>query len=208
MVEDINFLLDRPALLLMTLLTGALVSRLINHAVDFYERKQKRKYWRGRFSRKNRKLSPIEKPQVPVFDAAEQLRCAMEHDFSQRSLLNRGEKRVFEIIERSLSEENSSWRAMCQVSLGEILSSPNENAFRAVNSKRVDMLIVDKGFKPLYAIELQGSGHHLGNTAAARDAVKKEALRKAGVGYIEIISGDTPAELRRTIGKLVRAHNA
>jgi len=31
-----------------------------------------------------------------------------------------------------------------------------------------------------HALEYQGSGHHNGSCAAARDAVKKEALRKAG----------------------------
>ena len=41
--------------------------------------------------------------------------------------------------------------------------------------------------------------------AAARDAVKREALRRAGVGYVEAVAGDTPAELRRVVEWLVRA---
>ena len=41
--------------------------------------------------------------------------------------------------------------------------------------------------------------------AAARDAVKREALRRAGVGYGEAVAGDTPAELRRVVEWLVRA---
>jgi hypothetical protein len=32
--------------------------------------------------------------------------------------------------------------------------------------------------------------------------VKKEALRRAGIGYIEVVSGDTPAEVREMIRKL------
>lgn len=35
----------------------------------------------------------------------------------------------------------------------------------------------------------------------AIDAVKKEALRRAGIGYVEVVAGDTPAELRRLVGK-------
>jgi hypothetical protein len=56
-----------------------------------------------------------------------------------------------------------------------------------------------------YTIEYQGSGHHLeGGTAAARDAVKKEALRKAGIGYHEVVAGHTTAgELKRLVEKLV-----
>ena len=41
-------------------------------------------------------------------------------------------------------------------------------------------------------------------TAAARDAVKKEALRRAGVGYHEVVAGHTsPSELRRLVARLV-----
>ena len=90
---------------------------------------------------------------------------------------------------------------MGQVSLGQILASEDKGAYLAINSKRVDLLIVDADCRPLHAIEFQGTGHHQG-TAAARDAIKKEALRRAGVGYIEVISGDTPADLRAIVRKL------
>ena len=54
-----------------------------------------------------------------------------------------------------------------------------------------------------HALEYQGTGHHQGS-AAARDAVKKEALRKAGVGYHEVVAGHTtPKELRLLVEKLV-----
>jgi hypothetical protein len=90
---------------------------------------------------------------------------------------------------------------MAQVSLGEILTSPSELAFRAINSKRVDLLLINMAGYPVHAIEYQGSGHHLG-PAATRDAIKREALRKAGVGYVEIKPGDTPAEVRRLLLRL------
>lgn len=51
-----------------------------------------------------------------------------------------------------------------------------------------------------------GGGHFKGaHATAARDAVKKEALRPAGIGYAEVVAGDTPAELRRVVERLVRA---
>ena len=56
-----------------------------------------------------------------------------------------------------------------------------------------------------HAIEYQGGGHFNGTHAtAARDAVKKEALRRAGIGYVEVVAGDTPAELRRVVERLVK----
>ncbi len=51
---------------------------------------------------------------------------------------------------------------------------------------------------------VRGTGEH-GN--AARDAVKKEALRRAGIGYVEVVAGDTPAELRRVVERLVQKPN-
>jgi hypothetical protein len=34
--------------------------------------------------------------------------------------------------------------------------------------------------------------------------VKTEALRRAGIGYTKVVPGDTPAELRRLIAKLIQ----
>jgi len=43
-----------------------------------------------------------------------------------------------------------------------------------------------------------------GNSAAARDAVNKEARRKAGIGYHEVVARHmTAGELRALVGKLV-----
>jgi hypothetical protein len=49
----------------------------------------------------------------------------------------------------------------------------------------VDIVVISGDGFPVAAIEYQGGGHYQGN-AAARDAVKREALRKAGVKYVEI----------------------
>ena len=93
---------------------------------------------------------------------------------------------------------------MAQVCIGEFLASPDTEAFRAVNSKRVDFALMDENCCVRHALEYQGSGHHVGSSAAARDAVKKEALRKAGIGYHEVVAGHTtPSELRTLVEKLV-----
>jgi hypothetical protein len=44
----------------------------------------------------------------------------------------------------------------------------------------------------------------LSNNTAARDAVKREALRRAGIGYVEVVSGDTPAIVRDKVRRLVQ----
>ena len=85
-----------------------------------------------------------------------------------------------------------------------------KDAYACINSKRVDLLIVDDDCRPLHAIEYQGGAHYKGaHATAARDAVKKEALRRAGIGYVEVVGGDDePAELRQVVEKLVQKATA
>lgn len=111
-------------------------------------------------------------------DAADQLRIVMGASFTVKPLLNKSEARVFRELDRFVLSCNPGWQVMAQVSLGEILLSKDADAFRCINSKRVDLLLVDEECRPRHAIEYQGGAHHQG-AAAARDAVKKEALRRA-----------------------------
>lgn len=109
--------------------------------------------------------------------------------------MNYAEYRVFKIIEDENLTERTGHRVFAQTSLGEVLQSENSDAFRSINAKRVDILIVDRAGWPVVAVEYQGSEHYQG-TAAARDAIKKEALRKAGVAYVEIMPGDNDDQIR------------
>ena len=134
-------------------------------------------------------------------DAADQLRIVMGAQFSVQPLLNRSEARVFRELDRIVIASNPGWQVMAQVSLGEILRCEDATAYGCINSKRVDLLLVDEECRPRHALEYQGMAHHQG-TAAARDAVKKEALRRAGIGYHEVVAGHTtPSDLRRLIGE-------
>jgi hypothetical protein len=136
-------------------------------------------------------------------DAADQLRIVLGAEFSAQPLLNGKEARVFRELDKMVIDCNPDWQVMAQVSLGEILRSRDAVAYACVNSKRVDLLLVDGNCRPRHAIEYQGLGHHQ-SMAAARDAVKKEALRRAGIGYHEVVAGHTtPSELRRLVERLV-----
>lgn len=163
---------------------------------------------RGRGTSASFDTSPVPLPnKVP--DAADQLRTVMQAEFKPQPLLNKSEARLFLTLEKIVADISPGWRVMAQVSLGEILRSPDVGAYRCINSKRVDLLIIDGECKPLHAIEYQGRGHFKGADAtAARDAVKKEALRRAGIGYLEVVAGDTPAELRRVLERLVQKADA
>jgi hypothetical protein len=108
-----------------------------------------------------------------VPDAADQLRTVMKADFKAQPLLNRSEARLFKAIDRQVLEARPGWQVMAQVSLGGILKCEDKAAYGCINSKRVDLLIVDEECRPLHAIEYQGGGHFKGaHHTAARDAVK------------------------------------
>jgi Protein of unknown function (DUF2726) len=140
----------------------------------------------------------------PITDPAEQLRLVMGARFERRRLLSRSEAHVLYAAERAINIADLKWRVMAQVSLGEVLSSPDARAYSAINSKRVDLLIVSRSGDPIAAIEYQGHGHYQG-TAAARDAVKKEALRKAGVGYIAVTPEGGTEDMAREISRIAQA---
>ena len=211
MPPEILALIDKPLSLIAVLFVGAFVGM----SVEQFLSKQRRAAWRrrnsGKWEKRGREPLPFQakadaSPKVP--DAADQLRTVMKADFKAQPLLNKSEARLFKAMDAMVIElAPPGWQVMAQVSLGEILRCEDKAAYGCINSKRVDLLIVDADCNPRTAIEYQGGGHFQGaHATAARDAVKKEALRRAGIGYEEIVGGHhTPAALRRLVEKVVRA---
>ncbi len=134
-------------------------------------------------------------------DSAEQLRHVAGADFNSRRLLSVSEERVLEALEIIIADMALGWRVMAQVNLAEILDTPDDSAFRAISARRVDLLIVSAAQMPIAAVEYQGHGHFQGD-AAVNDAIKREALRRAGIAYVEVMADDTPAELRDQLRRL------
>ena len=195
---EIVALIDRPILLAVVLGIGALGGLAVAGVANEMRRRAWRKRNAGNWSQRQRfQNAPL--------DAADQLRIVMNAPFSSQPLLNKGEARLFKELDRAVLSCNPRWRVMAQVSLGEILRSSDKQAFACINAKRVDLLLVDENCQPRHAIEYQGDGHYQGS-AAARDAVKKEALRRAGITYHEVVAGRiTPQELRHLVDRLVGA---
>jgi len=213
MPPEILALIDKPVSLVAVLFVGALFGMTLEQIVSkqrreaWKARKQARGEWVERGGRKPRLAAVPQHDPHPggasrIPDAADQLRTVMGAQFKAKRLLNRGEARVFAALEPIVAELAPGWHVMAQVSLGEVLDADSTEAFNTINAKRVDFLLVDAEMRPRHAIEYQGQGHHQG-AAAARDAVKKEALRRAGVGYAEVFADDTPAELRIAVAKII-----
>jgi hypothetical protein len=201
MPPEIAALIDKPVLLIALLFVGAMIGIYIERFVRWDNRRK----WQRRTGQRG-KVLPFERGRERVPDAADQLRMVMKADFKAQPLLNKSEVRLFRAMDKMVIElAPPGWQVMAQISLGEILKCEDKAAYACINSKRVDLLIVDADCKPVHAIEYQGGAHFKGaHATAARDAVKKEALRRASIGYVEVMAGDTPAELRRVVVRLVR----
>lgn len=132
-------------------------------------------------------------PTSDVTDPRNQLAFVSRVRFETQPLLNKGEFQVLLILEKVARELDGGFRVMAQTSLGEILrpkssvwgSGNGDLAYRSINSKRADFVIVDRYGIAALVVEYQGSGHYQGN-AALRDAVKREALANAGVALLEV----------------------
>src|SRR3954469_1553560 len=68
-----------------------------------------------------------------TFNVEQQLRIVAAASFERRRLLSASEYRVFKIIEEELAAARRGHRVFAQTSLGEILASLNEDAFRSIN---------------------------------------------------------------------------
>ena len=120
-----------------------------------------------------------------------QLRHVRRARFTPRPILNRAEFKRYAWLEAWA--RGTPYRVFAQVPYGEILACADEDAFRSVNSKRADMLIVDARGLPVVAVEYQGTGHWQGD-AEDRDAVKRAALASAGVPLVELSPAHGRAE--------------
>lgn len=205
MTQTLNALLDQPVLLLAILAIGAAIGIAVEKFAAAQNRARKRAYWQRRNgTTRGAQVTSIKAKEPDAKDyAADQLKTVMKADFRPRALLNKSEGNVFRSLDKIVIARNPNWQVMAQVSVGEFVWTDDKDAFGCINSKRVDFVLMDEKCQARHALEYQGNGHHQGS-AAARDAVKKEALRKAGIGYHEIVAGHTTqGELKRLVERLV-----
>jgi hypothetical protein len=169
--------------------------------------------WSGGAAARPRLVRPPPPSLAPdLHDPAQQLHAIARVEFECTPLLNRQEARLLPLLESTARDLQSGHRVMAQTSLGELIrpksgtatEDDRSAAFASINSKRLDFAIIDRAGRLAVAVEYQGSGHHQG-TAFMRDAVKREAIRRAGIPFIEVEPDFDPALLRSRISGLLAA---
>lgn len=134
-------------------------------------------------------------------DPGQQMHAISQVDFETVPLLNRSEARLLPALEAAVRKRGDGHRLMAQTSLGEILrpkaaglsDQQRDDAYFSINAKRLDFAVFNRFGYLVVAIEYQGHGHYHA-TSFMRDAVKREALRKAGVPFLELGAGITPED--------------
>ena len=184
----------RPEFIALWVLASLGVFQGLSWAIRFLRRRGRSRGFRPVAGRGHRR-GPIE---VGKPDASDQLREVMSATFTPRKVMSMAEYRVFKIAEEVVAARRSGYRVFAQTSLGEVISGDNPRAHSAINSKRVDVLVISPSGLPALAVEYQGGEHYQGQ-AAARDAVKREALRRAGVDYVEVAEHHSPEQVRALI---------
>ncbi len=122
-------------------------------------------------------------------------------------LMNRSEYKLFRKLEKHLekSHKGQIFRLFSQVAMGEFIKSESDDAFRLINGKRVDFVIVGSSGEAVVVIEYQGAGHYQDN-AIERDAIKREACRKAGIEFLEFKKSYDDLEFER-LSRILNANS-
>lgn len=153
-------------------------------------------------------VSPQPDPSERLGEPTAQMEFISTVDFEARPLLNRPEYGILRILEAVAQDTPGGLRVMAQTSLGEVLAprpasgsqEARDLAFRSINSKRLDFLVIDAYGMPVLAVEYQGHGH-FSDTTFMRDAVKREALGKAGIRLLEVPAVFDTEDLERDVRK-------
>lgn len=142
------------------------------------------------------RISPPQKKERTLSKADKALKHAerqlvqvkKSYPFKRKKLLNDTEFSALKIIERVLKNENASRfiYVLPQVALGSYLTHSIEYTHQAINTKRTDFLLVNRGYYPVAAIEINGSGHFISPTAQLRDEIKLRALEGAEIEFISV----------------------
>ena len=159
--------------------------------------------------------SPKPDPSNRLGEPTAQMEFISKVDFEARPLLNRPEYRILRILEAVAQDTPGGLRVMAQTSLGEVLApqpasgsqEARDLAFRSINSKRLDFLVIDAYGMPVLAVEYQGHGH-FSDTTFMRDAVKREVLRKAGIRLLEVPAVFDAEDLERDVRKALPSNPA
>ncbi len=140
-------------------------------------------------------------PAVAKPEGVDKLRQVSDARFLTKRLMSDNEAIVLVELEAIIADLGEPWRVMPQVGLSQIIGSNSDEATAAIEGQQVALLVVGGDRTPVAAVEYQPLGQ-IRSEDAVRDAVKREALRRSGIPYIEVRASDQPGDLRADLTAL------
>lgn len=173
------------------------------HLRRWFRKKSKSRYWnRDKYRSGWPNYLRLVQPYKPdLSDPNIAIQYVQLSQYSVRPIMNKEAYFVFMITERFFKDLKQGHRVIPEMCMGAVLHCADEEGFSSINSKRLDIGVINRTGSLILAIEYNGSGHYQGN-AVARDAIKKMALNKAQVPLIEIVPEDSESDIIEKI-KLV-----
>ncbi|MFD3191041.1 DUF2726 domain-containing protein [Sedimentitalea sp. HM32M-2] len=146
--------------------------------------------------------------------AADPLQAIARVRFERIRLLNPAESRLLPIIEHAAQAADSGLRVTTRTSLGDIIaprhgcasSDDRRHACATINSRQLDFAVFDRFGLCVCAIDVQRRVHAINQPRTdqpARDAIKTEALSRAGVPLIEIAPDIQAPQLQRQLQRVL-----
>ncbi len=136
--------------------------------------------------------------------------------FFTRRVMNRGELNLFyaalNVTRQPKPADPYPFYVFPQVSLGQVIAADApqpwqaDQAHRAINSKRCDLLLADRHGYPVAVLEFQGTGHDLDGTAARRDGIKRIAVEGAGIRFVEVDEAMSFTAMQKQIEAILQQH--
>ncbi len=164
------------------------------YKLGLFKRSYKRKFYQNR--RDNlRQVYPDKQDsesagRPDLSDPAVALRYVQVSQYTLRPLMSKKVYSLFKLDERFFKDMNQGHLVIPEMCMGAALNCTDKEGFSSINSKRLDIGVIDRTGNLILAIEYNGGGHYQAN-AAGRDAVKRLALNKAQVPLIEVIPDDS-----------------
>ena len=118
--------------------------------------------------------------------------------WKKKKIMNQREFDLFSAAVAVIEQRRSGY-VFPQVSLGETIGCDDDDAYHSINTRRCDLLLTDDDRVPLAVLEYQGSGHNLDGYAKQRDAVKREALKRADLRYVAVRANASNDEMNQIV---------
>ncbi len=123
--------------------------------------------------------------------------------FEKRRVMHRSELQLLSKVEQIATEQGAGHRVMAQISLGELIQpqqlrapqNTSDAALASIYESRVGLVVLDSTGVVVLVVEAL-PGYPGQDAVLLRDAVKREALRRAGIPVVEVEQGVALSALR------------